>query len=173
MAYVWNAGAHRTLSMVRLLQPQRSEIRDLYQSPVFRGYPLEPEAIPSRIIVDQNLRSAGTTALAYRWSLPFLILLEAENRIVGSIGGKGLFDGEEEVELGYNVAQPFRRRGIATRAISGMCALAREDELGLLAHIERDNEGSRRALMNNRFVLDGIVYLPDSLALERWTWSAD
>ncbi|PPK86353.1 acetyltransferase (GNAT) family protein [Neolewinella xylanilytica] len=159
--------------MIRLLQPARREIAELYRSATYRGFPLEEDAIPSRVIVDQAIRTADTSDLGYRWSVPFLILFEPTACIAGSIGGKGLLEGEEEVELGYNVALNYRRKGIATRAIGQMCALAKADALGLLAHVETGNHPSRRALLHNGFVLDEIVRLPASLDLERWTWSAD
>lgn len=159
--------------MVRLLQPERGEIPELYRRMVFRDIPVQFDAAPSRVIVDQGLRSAGSSALAYRWSVPYLIVLTEEPRIVGSIGGKGLLDTEDEVEIGYNVAADFRGRGIASRAVAEIITLARIDGISLIAHVEPDNEASRRALLRNSFKLEEIVRLPDSLDLERWTWSPD
>nr|WP_157975888.1 GNAT family N-acetyltransferase [Lewinella sp. IMCC34191] len=122
--------------------------------------------------MDQSLRGMQNSTRAYRWSVPFLIVYD-ERSVVGTIGGKGLMDAESEVELGYNVALPFRGRGIASRAIAEMCLLAASDGLDLLAHVEPENEASRRALLRNDFRMEALVRLPDSLDLERWSWSPD
>ena len=159
--------------MIRLLLPEVQEMAKITGGETIRGLPVEPDALPSRVILNQSLRGADGSPRAYRWSVPYLIVWEAEPRIVGSIGGKGLLEDEDDVELAYNVALRFRRRGVATRAIAEIRKLATEDRLGLLAHLEPDNVGSRRALINNDFVLDGVVRLPDSLDLERWSWSPD
>lgn len=156
--------------MIRLLQPERNELVELHRRERFRGFALEAGAIPSRIIINQSLRNTQGSARAFRWSVPHLILWQ-EERVVGTIGGKGLLDTEDEVELGYNVALPFRRRSIATRAIAMMCEMATNDGINLLAHVEPDNEASSRALMRNNFRMEAIVRLPDSLNLERWSWS--
>lgn len=159
--------------MIRLILPNPSELAALRETESFRGLPVEPDALPSRVILNQSLRAADGSPLTYRWSVPYFIVWENGPRVVGTIGGKGLLEDEDDVELGYNVALRFRRQGVATRAIADVCRLAAHDQLGLLAHVEPENEGSRRALINNRFVLEGVVRLPDSLDLERWTWSPD
>ena len=159
--------------MIRLILPEVHEISDPRRSASIRGLPVEPDALPSRILLNQSLRAADGSARTYRWSVPYFILWEADPRIVGSIGGKGLLAEEEDVELGYNVAKAYRGRGIATRAIAEMRKLASRDGLSLLAHLEPENAASRRALVKNDFTLDGTVRLPDSLDLERWTWSPD
>ena len=159
--------------MIRLLLPEVREITELRRADSIRGIPIESDALPSRILLNQSLWAADGSPRAYRWSVPYFIVWEAEPRIVGSIGGKGLLEDEEDVELAYNVALAYRGRGIATRAIAEMRRLAARDRLGLLAHLEPENVASRRALIRNDFVLDGMVRLPDSLDLERWTWSPD
>lgn len=93
--------------------------------------------------------------------------------MVGNIGGKGLLPGEEDIEIGYHVTEAYRRRGFATEAIRRFVEMARADELSPIAHVEPENEASRRALMNNGFRLSETFRFPASLELERWRWSAD
>ncbi len=155
--------------MISLLQPTREELRKLLlwsEREPFRGYALATAALPPRTVADEALRLPGTAQRPYRWTAPFLIV--SDEMVVGSIGGKGLLEDEDEVELGYNVAPAYRRRGIATVAIGSCVDLLRADGCWPLAHVEPHNVPSRRALYRNGFVVETIVRLPDSLDLERW-----
>ncbi|MCP9235414.1 GNAT family N-acetyltransferase [Lewinella sp. JB7] len=159
---------------IRLLLPEPEELRTLIRgADDFRGRSLVPGALPPRVILDQYRYFPTGTARAYRWTVPYLIEAIPDNLIVGTIGGKGLLDGEDEVELGYNVAPEYRRRGIMTAAIAAVTRLARRDELKLIAHLEPDNRPSRIVLERNGFVHESTVSLPASFALERWRWSPD
>ena len=154
--------------MIELLQPARDELPTFLRNEQgrWRNYPVAPSALPPRIVLDEALRVPPDRARQYRWTAPFLIVYE--RTIVGSIGGKGLIDTEDEVELGYNVAAAYRRQGIATAAIRAVVDLLRYETIWPLAHVEPSNQGSRRALRHNGFVVEAIVRLPDSLDLERW-----
>ncbi|NJB85229.1 RimJ/RimL family protein N-acetyltransferase [Lewinella marina] len=160
--------------MIRLLQPPAPEFRQLVKARRYGNFKVAVDALPDWLILDQGLRGLiNDHPLAYRYGVPFLIVYEAENAIVGNIGGKGWLPEEQEVELGYHTARAYRGRGIMTAAIAAVQELAREDGLGLLAHVEMENAGSRRVLIRNGFTREAIVELPDSLQLERWGWSPD
>lgn len=158
---------------MRLLLPSPPDLPRLHAVDVFRGMRVLPGALPSRVLLDQAIRSGGSSELAYRWSVPLLIALPGPSLIVGTIGGKGLLDGEDEVELAYNVVEEHRGKGVATQAIDIIQWVAKRDGLQLVAHTELDNEPSRRALRKNGFICESIIRLPDSLDLERWHWSPD
>ena len=153
--------------MIRLLLPTPMQLSALLRDPTGLGrLPVVGSALPPRVVLDQA-RSAGTPpGRHYRWLAPYLIVYRGH--IVGSIGGKGLLDEEDEVEIGYNVTEEYQRQGIATQAIGAITQLARTDGLRVLAHVEPDNEASRRALLKNGYRMEAVVQLPDSLALERW-----
>ncbi|THH41587.1 GNAT family N-acetyltransferase [Neolewinella litorea] len=159
--------------MIRLLQPAPNEYRHLLRTRSLDGCRVIPDALPEWVIVDQGLRGVTDHPLSYRYSIPFLILCTDRNTIVGNIGGKGWLPEEEEVELGYHMAAAFRGRGYMTAAIAAVQHLARQDRISLLAHLETDNEASRAVLRRNGFTREALVELPDSLLLERWSWSPD
>jgi RimJ/RimL family protein N-acetyltransferase len=138
-----------------------------------RGYSLAPGALPPRSWLDQTRYLAGNSERGYRWSVPYLIALPGEGRIVGSIGGKGIVAVEEEAEIGYNVAAPYRRRGIATAALQRIMRLAGREGIRLVAHTAPDNLASRAALLRAGFTYQTTLSLPGGLRLQRFNWSAD
>ncbi|CAH1000512.1 hypothetical protein LEM8419_01665 [Neolewinella maritima] len=153
--------------MIELFQPTRDELGKLLtDSTILGSYSVVDSALPPRVVLDAARRLPPGEDRQYRWTAPYLIVVE--NNIVGSIGGKGILEIEDEVELGYNVARAYRRRGIATRAIGLVRDLARREGIWPLAHVEPTNVASRRALQYNGFIMESIVRLPDSLDLERW-----
>ena len=155
--------------MISLLHPTREELKHLLlraNAEPFRGHAIAEGALPPRTVTDASLRLSPADVRGYRWTAPFLILCDGV--IVGSIGGKGLLEDEEEVELGYNVAPAYQRRGIATAAVGSCVDKLRSEGYWPLAHVEPQNLPSRRALHRNGFVVEVVVRLPDSLDLERW-----
>ena len=157
--------------MVRLALPIPPQLTELLRDPTrFASYAVAPGALPPRVVLDQARKVVSPDGRAYRWTAPHLIVFDGG--VVGSIGGKGLLEEEQEVEIGYNVAASYRRRGIATLAIGLLTQLANRDGLKVLAHVEPQNEASRRALARNGYHLEAYIRLPDSLDLERWAWSA-
>lgn len=159
--------------MIRLIQPPAAAYRDLLKSRSLAGYTVIPDALPDWLTVDQGLRGLGSDPLCYRYGIPYLIVSQPRGVIVGNIGGKGWLPEEEEVELGYHTAEACRGRGIMTAAIAAFQNIAGADGVNLIAHVEPENKASRRVLQKNGFRCDALVRLPDSLALERWLWSAD
>ncbi|MBB4078188.1 GNAT superfamily N-acetyltransferase [Lewinella aquimaris] len=157
--------------MIDLVLPTPEELRALLRNRKhFRGFEIVQEALPPRVILDQSRYFPTSTPLTYRWAVPHLIVLGEEDRVVGSIGGKGLLPGEEEVELGYNVAPAYRGRGIMKQAIHLVMEMAKGDGLGLIAHVAPSNLPSRAVLTANGFSHDATVSWPVGFALERWRW---
>ena len=156
-----------------LYLPQPDELSLLYGGDRFRDWGVVAGALPGRALLRQGLQNRDAGSLAYRWSVPYLIVVPGASRVVGTIGGKGLLEDEEDVEIAYNVAAPARGQGYASQAIALLQGYARRDALQLLAHVEPDNLPSRRLLRTAGFTFEATFCLPDSLDLERWRWSPD
>ena len=82
-----------------------------YDSP---SIPMRELAEASAAIEDSGRRFAAKEAIG--WS----IFLKEENRVVGSIGFYFLDRVYYKVDLGYTVARPYWRRGIATEAVRAL-----------------------------------------------------
>ena len=155
--------------MIDLVHPRQDEVAGLLlREPTFRDFAVAAGALPPRVITDQGRRGLVDHPLAYRWSMPFLIVLVAERTVVGSVGGKGYLPDDTEVELGYNVAPDYRRRGIATQAVAEVVRLAMEDGLSTLAHVEPANSASAKVLANTGFRLEERIVLPAGFQLDRY-----
>lgn len=84
-------------------------------------------------------------------------LIEASGLVVGSAGFKGApIDGF--TEIGYDVCETHRRRGIATAAVRRLIELATERKiLGLTAETDIDNHASHAVLRNCTFIPDNAA----------------
>lgn len=152
---------------IRLLQPTLPEIHLLLKGVrSFRSHPIGPGALPPKPILNQSRYSIASGPLAYRWTIPFLIVFEGT--VVGSIGGKGLLEDEDTVEIAYNVAEAHQNWGIATEAIRLITQMVKEDGLKPIAHVEPWNSASRQALKKNGYRKVGILTLIGAIELERW-----
>ena len=158
---------------MELYLPEPEELKRLHRGDRFRDWHVPEGALPGKILYLQGVQHRDTAAVAYRWSVPYLMVLPEAGMVVGTIGGKGLFDGEEEVEIAYEVAPAERRKGYAAQAMDLLQCIARKDNLQLLAHVEPQNTASRRLLSRTGFRCETIFRLPDSLDLERWRWLPD
>lgn len=84
------------------------------------------------------------------------------------IGGIGLQDGEDGVELGYWIAQAHWNKGYATEAARGVLRLARTlGHTRVHAHHFVDNPASARVLEKIGFRPTGQIALRSSIARER------
>ena len=105
-------------------------MRALLKRPTdFRGLRLAEGALPPREILDQSRYLLNDAPLSYRWTIPFLV--RYADKIVGSIGGKGILEDEDVVEIGYNVAPAHRGRGVGTLMVSKITSLAKHDGIRL------------------------------------------
>ena len=85
----------------------------------------------------------------------FYVLVEDDEEVVGRFNLYDLVDGRAVV--GYRVAQRVAGRGVATRALRGLCRIAR-DEYGLRAlraSSSNENVASQRVLTKVGFVISG------------------
>ena len=90
-------------------------------------------------------QDAGTSA--------FFVLVEADGEVVGRCN---LYDLAGAATLGYRVAQRVAGRGVATSAVTALCALATGLGVDVLtAAVSHDNIASRRVLEKTGFVVAG------------------
>jgi RimJ/RimL family protein N-acetyltransferase len=91
-------------------------------------------------------------------ALPWLVLLQPEELVVGEIGWKGRPGDDGVVEIGYGLASAYRGRGLGTRVVGALLDWlgARADVRRVLAEIHVDNVPSRRLVERLGFVLDRV-----------------
>ncbi|MEP6660964.1 MAG: GNAT family N-acetyltransferase [Acidimicrobiales bacterium] len=87
------------------------------------------------------------------WTVYYVCL---EDTLVGSAGFIGP-PREGKAEIGYSICQKYRRRGLATGAVSALIERAATAGLHTLtAQTGRSNAASIRVLEHNGFVRDGL-----------------
>lgn len=103
--------------------------------------------------------------------------LKSEELIIGTCGYKGLPDANGQVEIGYEIAPPFRHQGLATEIATGLVGRVRNIPLiqGVLAHTLPEENASVRVLKKAGFSLSGEIEDPDDGPVWRWqlTFSCD
>ena len=129
------------------------------------------EALPPPHVAARSLKhlAAGTPAF---WCVPFLMLDEKRDRILGGCGFKTApINGR--VEIGYGVAASERGRGIATAGVAALLQLARESgEVGeLVAIILPDNAASAKVVSRLGFTLESRVIDEDGVPADEWVWT--
>jgi len=93
-------------------------------------------------------RDDTVAALSFRAGPGMTWLIVVDGLVVGELGTKGPPNVAGEVEIGYGLAAPSRRRGIGTRAVSVLVEwlLARDDVHAVIAHVDPANTPSVRLL---------------------------
>lgn len=93
----------------------------------------------------------------YLWYTDWLIILQKENRIVGSLGFKGVPNDKKEVEIGYGIGESDRRRGYALEAVKHAIdwAFSQENVYYVEAQTELENTASIGLLEKLEFKLTG------------------
>jgi ribosomal-protein-alanine N-acetyltransferase len=88
------------------------------------------------------------------WFTDWDILLRETGEVVGGAGFKGAPDDRGQVEIGYGISEPFRRRGYMSEALEGLCQWAfRQERIRLiLSEVEYGNDSSVKTLLKNGFV---------------------
>lgn len=97
-------------------------------------------------------------------ALPWLVLLTddamapGEPLVVGDLGWKGTPSPDGRVEIGYGIAAPYRRKGLATAAVAAFVDWleARSDVRCVDAEVHADNVASRRLLERLGFTIEVV-----------------
>lgn len=104
-----------------------------------------------------------------RW-WTYLPILEEENTLVGSCGYKGPPTAEGTVEIGYEVAQDYRNRGLATEMATKLVNQAFEspEVVAVLAHTLAEENASCKVLRKCGF--EWVEALHDEEDGDIWKW---
>ena len=128
------------------------------------------EALPPSHVAARSLMhlAAGTPAF---WCVPFLILPETRDRILGGCGFKTApINGR--VEIGYGVATSERGRGVATAGVENLMQLAQSSGKvqELVAIILPENLASIKVVSRLGFELRSQVIDEDGVPAGQWIW---
>lgn len=93
----------------------------------------------------------------YRWYTNWLIVLRAENRVIGGMGLNGPADELGNVFTGYWIDDNYQRCGFMSEALSGLCHWVFEDSnvRAVTANTPEENIASQRVLLKNGFQRKG------------------
>ena len=107
------------------------------------------------------------------WSFGFVVLLAAENLVIGSCGFKGPPGTDGIVEIGYGLAPGYRGRGFATEAAQALVRYALDSGRirTVRAHTLPEPNASTRVLAKCGFCRIGEVTDPDDGLVWRWEFS--
>jgi RimJ/RimL family protein N-acetyltransferase len=86
--------------------------------------------------------------------------ITSDGAFVGVIGvRRDILEKSHRGEIGYWIGKPFWGKGMATHAIELMCKFifSKTDIVQLYAPVFSPNEGSKKALIKNGFVLEGVI----------------
>jgi len=107
------------------------------------------------MVVAAHRLTGGTLPDLPRWWLHQIVVADL---VVGDVGfhGPPPVTGPAEVEIGYNVVEGLRGRGIATRACGLILEQAWRDGAAVVrAEVDPHNVASRRILLRSGFVEHG------------------
>ena len=154
-----------TAAMIRAEMSDCAELGRLLGARVPADWPLTDLADALPFYLDRiEACPADARWLMYYWVLRPASVGEGR-RLVGSGGFKGGPDADGVVEVGYGVAPEFRRRGLASEGLAGLCASALGDERvrRIIADTRYDNAASRAVLEKNGFVAAGDGAEPETM----------
>ena len=139
-----------------------AELAALLHSPIPEGWPQFPESVPFTL---DTLTARPDEA---RWWMHFFIE-DATGLFVGSGGYAGPPE-HRSVELGYEIAPAFRRRGFASAAVSELVAsaFASGEVDSVVAHTLPDDPASAGVLRAGGFTRVGTVPHPEEGEVWRW-----
>lgn len=93
----------------------------------------------------------------YLWYTPWLMIIKAENKCVGSLCFKGAPDENGDVEIGYGTDEPYRGRGLCPEALLALCDWAlQHGARRVTAQTEPNNSVSQHVLLKCGFIPAGM-----------------
>lgn len=98
-------------------------------------------------------------------------VLKEEGMVIGTCGYKGYPDKQGWVEIGYEIAPPYRRRGLATECASALVERVRQMDAirGVRAHTLAEENASVAILRGLGFSRSGEFIDPDDGPV--WSWA--
>lgn len=105
----------------------------------------------------------------------YLFIHAADRTLIGLGGFKGVADGQGMVEIGYNIAPIYQRRGLATEAARGLIdyAFSHPHVLRVDAHTLPARNPSTKVLEKVGMSFAGTVHDPDDGEIWHWSLSRD
>ena len=152
---------------VTLVQLELPQLEALRTDPTrLNGVPVVSGALPPQFILD-GAASALKEGNPPLWFSPFLFVEGSLPQAVGSGGFKGA-PVNGRVEIGYGVAEEYRGRGIATKAVTELASVAfcQSNVVEVFAETAVENGPSQRVVEKAGFRHkgqrdtgeDGVVY---------------
>ena len=136
----------------------------------FGAMEIPPGALPPAHVASRALAQlkGGTPAL---WCVPFLILPQSREAILGGCTFKGMPVGGV-AEIGYGVAESQRGRGVATAAVGQLLRIAVQSGIVrmVVAHIVPANLASAGVVSRLGFSKGEPLLDPDGETVVPWTW---
>lgn len=101
----------------------------------------------------------------------YAIILNAENTYAGQGGFKSSPDHEGNIEMGYEIAEPFRLMGLANETIESLIdiAFSKQEIKRITAHTLAEKNISNHLLIKHGFVFE--MALEDEDDGKIWKWS--
>ena len=152
-----------TLALLSAALEGRDALEGLLGVSVAEGWEGFPDALP---IIQASYQKNPE---GHRWGSLFLIELEVST-LVGFGGFKGSPSADGVVEIGYAIAPAFRRRGLATDAVTEMVQRALADVVvrAVDAHTLGHDNPSTRVLQRTGF--RKIAEIDDANDGPIWQW---
>lgn len=151
------------LSHFEALLRDKRELEPILQVTIPEGWPHFPDAMP------RGYRYLKRDPSLLGW-WTYLFIHPQERALVGSGGFKGRADEAGMVEIGYEIAPEYRRRGFATEAARGLVnhAFSYTHVRMVEAHTLPERNASAKALEKVGMKYAGAVSDPD--LGEIWHW---
>jgi RimJ/RimL family protein N-acetyltransferase len=99
-----------------------------------------------------------SAALEHGGGLGWFVTLDGV--VIGDCGIHGGVDAAGDIEIGYGIAPPYRRRGFATEVVGALTRWAGEQPGArrvVARRVLADNVGSRRVLERSGFAVDEVA----------------
>jgi RimJ/RimL family protein N-acetyltransferase len=116
------------------------------------GLPAGPDWPPAELV------ETLSAALEHGGGLGWFVTLDGV--VIGDCGVHGGVDAAGDIEIGYGIAPPYRRRGYATEVVGALARWAGQQPGArrvVARRVLADNVGSRRALERSGFAVDEIT----------------
>lgn len=151
------------LSHFEALLRGKRELEQILQVRIPDGWPHFPQAMP----MGHKYLKRDPSLLGW-WT--YLFIHPKEGALVGSGGFKGKADDAGMVEIGYEIAPEYRRRGLATEAARGLVdyAFSHQHVQMVDAHTLGERNASVKAL--ERIGMKYMGALADPELGEIWHW---
>jgi ribosomal-protein-alanine N-acetyltransferase len=98
-----------------------------------------------------------------------------DNTLIGSCGYKGKPTEKGEVEIGYEIAPDYRKKGYATEITQGLISHAFADQRvkTIIAHTLPEENASTKILTKFKFIKVGEIHDPEDGNIWKWELKKD